>query len=109
MFRRRIRSRTTTEPCSTVVFVPEHVSVTRHFVPRTVAELWRPRVRKRPFTDENSVRRRVRAAPADAFGAPPFGTFALHALSPAPTIDSVVRRFLLVCCTWNCPSLNDPR
>src|SRR3954464_8681817 len=98
MFRLRIRSRTTTDPCSTVVFVPEHVSVTRHFVPRTVAELLRLRVRKRPSTDEKSVRRRVRAAAAGCFAAPPFGSFALQAFRPPPTIDSVVRRFLLVCC-----------
>src|SRR4051794_20769875 len=35
--RRRVRSRTVTLPRVTVVVVPAHVSVTLHFVPRTVA------------------------------------------------------------------------
>src|SRR3954452_13117747 len=108
--RRSPRSRTTTLPCVTEVFVPAHVSVTLHFVPRTVAVEFRPRVRKCPLTLENRVRRRLRAVVAAAgLRAPPFGSFALQLSSPPPTIEIVVKGFFLDCAARNWPRLNVPR
>src|SRR5690349_5703883 len=43
------RSRTSTAPRMTLVTVPAHVSRVDQIVPRTVATLLRPRVRKRPW------------------------------------------------------------
>ena len=42
-------SRTLTEPRTTRVRVPAQLSCTSHFVPRTVAELYLPDVRKAPL------------------------------------------------------------
>src|ERR671925_364088 len=44
----RLEARTTTRPRWTLVSVPSQRSAIVHFVPRTVAELVRPLVRKRP-------------------------------------------------------------
>ncbi len=49
MFFLRRKSRTTTLPRLTLVSVPSQRSIVSQIVPRTVAELLRPRVRKRPF------------------------------------------------------------
>src|SRR4051812_36372711 len=91
-----------TEPRVTIVIVPEHVSVIDHFVPRTVAELLRPRVRKRPWALPNSLRRCLRAAD------PPFGTRVLHELNPPPLIESWVSGFLRPWVKRNWPPLKLP-
>src|SRR5215208_4575961 len=70
------KSRTLTVPCLTEVVVPAQVSLVSHWVPRTVAELFRPRVRKRPLPLPNRLRLRLRATAI--FLVPPFGTFVLH-------------------------------
>ena len=49
MFFLRRKSRTMTVPRFTLVRVPSQRSVTSQIVPRTVAELFRPLVRKRPL------------------------------------------------------------
>src|SRR3954454_14428215 len=49
-------SRTDTAPLDTFVSVPEHESCTSHFVPRTVAELYWPRVRNEPDPSPHSLR-----------------------------------------------------
>src|SRR4051794_41225964 len=97
------KSRTTTVPSLTVVFVPAQVSVIVHFVPRTVADELRPRVRKRPFTLENSERPRF-----FRFAEPPAGTRRPHAPSPPPLIEIVVREFLRGCPTVKTPPPNSP-
>jgi hypothetical protein len=98
-----LKSRTLTDPVLTVVRVPVHVSVMVHEVPRAVAELLRPRVRKLPFTLLNSARRRLRFA-APTLGEPPGGSFE-QALSPAPVIETVVSGFFVLCPTVNRPRL----
>ena len=45
----RTRSRTVTVPRATRVRVPAQLSLTSHFVPRTVAELYLPAVRNEPL------------------------------------------------------------
>src|SRR5919206_516839 len=92
MFRRFTKSRTTTRPDLTFVSVPLHVSVIDHFVPRTVAELLRPRVRKRPRALPNSLRPRLRAAPPLGIR-PALG----HLPRLPPFIVSVVSGFF---CPW---------
>src|SRR3954451_14460471 len=58
-------SRTETAPSVTVVRVPAQVSVVTHLVPRTVATLLRPCVRKRPrLSEPQSLRRFVVTAAA---------------------------------------------
>src|SRR3954454_7458991 len=91
-FLRSLKSRTVTVPRLTLVRVPAHVSFIVKAVPRTVAELWRPRVRKRPFTLLKSERLRFFAA-ARAFGAPPGGTLVGHEPSLPPVIEIVVSGF----------------
>src|SRR3954468_720850 len=70
------KSCTTTVPAFTLVVVAAQVSFWTHVVPRTVAELLRPRVRKRPLPLPKSVRWRLRAT--TILRVPPFGTFVLH-------------------------------
>ena len=79
-----------------------------HFVPRTVADEFRPRVRKWPLTLENSVRRRFAAARAPGFAAPPFGSFVLHPPRPPPFIESVVSGFFFVCPSTKRPLAERP-
>src|SRR3954468_4743670 len=84
-----------------MVSVPPQVSVIVHLVPRALADELRPRVRKCPFTFENSVRLRF-------FGAPPGGSRRLHLPRPPPRIESVVRGFLRVCAGVNIAPRNSP-
>ena len=48
--------RTVTLPCVTRVSVPAQESCTSHFVPRTVAALYLPVVRKAPLPSPHSLR-----------------------------------------------------
>src|SRR3954465_2139019 len=52
----RTLSRTATTPRGTLVSVPAHESWTSHLVPRTVAALYWPRVRKAPEPSPHSCR-----------------------------------------------------
>src|SRR4051794_3672558 len=90
------KSRTTTVPLFTVVVVVLQVSFWTHVVPRTVAELLRPRVRNRPFPLPKSVRLRLRAT--TTLRAPPRGTFDLH-LPRLSLAISEVSGLLAACCT----------
>src|SRR3954447_21337890 len=101
------RSRTTTLPFDTFVVVPEQLSFTRYWVPRTVAVEWRPRVRKRPFTFANSRRdgrRRAACTPAE----PARTWFALQSRLklPPPIITAVVSGDFFVCFVRNTPFEN---
>jgi hypothetical protein len=62
-------SRTVTEPRTTRVNVPAQLSCTSHFVPRTVAELYVPLVRKEPLPSPH--RWRLRFLVVAALGPPP--------------------------------------
>src|SRR4051812_19577073 len=75
-------------------------------VPRTVAALLRPRVRKRPLTSLNRVRRRFRAA-ATGLAEPPCGSRE-QALRPAPVMESVVSGFFFVWVNLKMPLLKLP-
>src|SRR4051812_43771748 len=63
---RRTLSRTLTTPLVTRVSVPAHESWTSHFVPRTVAALYWPRVRNAPLPSPHSRRVLGFLAAADA-------------------------------------------
>src|SRR4051812_3167013 len=52
----RTLSRTFTEPCAPRASAPEQLSWTSHFVPRIVAALYLPVVRKLPLPDPHSRR-----------------------------------------------------
>jgi hypothetical protein len=60
--RRATKSRTATAPRATRVIVRSRRSSVNHFVPRTVAELSCPRIRKRPLPSPHSWRVRFLAA-----------------------------------------------
>src|SRR3954451_10438590 len=81
-----------------MVRVSAQVCFVSHFVPRTVAVLWRPRVRKRPFTELNSWRLgRLR------FALPPAApAFTLHERlkSPPPASFISVRPLLFLLFDW---------
>lgn len=112
MFLRRRKSRTITLPRATLVRVPSHRSVTVHTVPRTVAEAYRPLVRKRPLPlprNRRTVRRDLEISaplelrlPRDRDAQP---------LKLAPLRRSSVRplaRRLRDCKAWKTPALNSP-
>jgi len=84
-FLRRLKSRTSTDPCVTRVIVPRHVSVTTHLVPRTVAELNLPVVRNAPLPSPHSLRVFffAAAAPAELLA---FGHRASASASPRSVI-----------------------
>ena len=65
--RLRCRSRTSTLPSVTLVSVPSQRSVVTHFVPRTVATLSRPWVRKRECLSLPHRRRTTRRLPPDSW------------------------------------------
>src|SRR4051812_22786159 len=108
-FLRLTRSRTTTLPLITRVVVPEQLSLTRYCVPRTVAVELRPRVRKRPFTFENSLREgRRRAAVASADPARARGLLQSRLKFPPPIITAVVSGDAFDCLVRNTPLLKLP-
>src|SRR5436190_210510 len=72
-------SRTLTTPLTTLVSVPAQESWTSHSVPRTVAALYWPRVRKEPEPEPHSLR--VLGFLAAARAPPLFGHFASAWLS----------------------------
>src|SRR3954470_4818176 len=121
------RSRTTTVPLITRVVVPEQLSFTRYFVPRTVAVEWRPRGwerplprpgttpagggrprgAKRPFTLANRRRpgrRRAACTPADPARAR--GRLQSRLKLPPPIITAVVSGEDFVCFVRNTPFEN---
>ena len=100
-----MQSRTTTEPSVTRVSVPSQRSSVSHRVPRTVATLSAPWVRKRPLLSlPHRLRLRFLATLlADArFGAeqrPGFGPLRYRSVMPLPVLD---------CLTSKRPPLNVP-
>src|SRR3954469_3452265 len=92
----RTLSRTVTTPCATRVSVPVQESWTSHFVPRTVAALYLPAVRKAPLPSPQSLRvfGFVAAALALALG---------HFASASTRVRVVIP---LACVTLKIPSKN---
>src|SRR4029078_2198859 len=104
----RRKSRRITVPRFTCVSVPSQRSVTSQIVPRTVAELFRPLVRKRPLALER--RRRIAARLSDALASLLLRLARQRPQLPPFMIMSVSPRALLFfdCFTWNSPLLNLP-
>src|SRR3954471_23107815 len=86
MVLRRTSSRTLTTPVATRVLVKRHPSCTSHLVPRTVAALYWPFVRKRPFPSPQRLRVLGLAAAALASLALPDG----HPVSFSVSVSVVI-------------------
>jgi hypothetical protein len=84
-------------PRTTRVSVPSHRSTVTHFVPRTVAELKRPRVRKRPLLTPQRRRLRRAAVSATELAEAPHWSFGPVSLSVVNGLSPPV---------W--PTLNTP-
>lgn len=92
------KSRTTTLPRRTFVMVPSQRSETVQSVPRTVAELWRPRVRKRPLARPRRrriVRRAARREDRERVDRRPALLRLAHERKLAPLSRSPVSPFAL--------------
>src|SRR5207237_8063351 len=85
----------------TTIGVPLLWSGINHWGPRTVADAFRPRVRKDPCTLLKSLRERFRAAP-------PFGSGAPQPPSPPPVSDICASPPLRPWPTRNWPPLKLP-